>query len=165
MSVAGVTFSITIVGLNLASSQFGPRLIRNFMQDRSTQFVLGTFVASFIFCLLVLQSVKSAGVDTFVPNLSVLFAIFLALFNVGVLIYFIHNTATSIQADRVVAEISRELEHNIRLTMGLLSCSRRAKQYLERTASGFTPIRYRGNCSRPGLAPCQSYNTCTPKNF
>ncbi len=114
MSVAGVTFSITIVVLNLASSQFGPRLIRNFMKDRSTQFVLGTFVASFIFSLLVLRSVGSKGIDSFVPNLSVIFAILLAIFNVGVLIFFIHNIATSIQADKVVADISRELELNIR---------------------------------------------------
>lgn len=114
MSVAGVTFSITIVVLNLASSQFGPRLIRNFMQDRNTQFVLGTFVASFIFSLLVLRSVGFTGIDTFVPNLSVIFAIILAIFNVGVLIFFIHNVATSIQADVVVADISKELEMNIR---------------------------------------------------
>ena len=114
MTVAGVTFSITIVVLNLASSQFGPRLLRNFMQDRSTQFVLGAFVASFIYCLLVLRSVETLGIEVFVPNLSVIFAIILAIFNVGVLIFFIHNIATSIQTDEVVAEISRELKHNIR---------------------------------------------------
>lgn len=114
MTVAGVTFSITIVVLNLASSQFGPRLLRNFMQDRRTQFVLGAFVASFIYCLLVLRSVETLGSQVFVPNISVIFALLLAIFNVGVLIFFIHNVATSIQADEVVAEISRELRHNIR---------------------------------------------------
>jgi uncharacterized membrane protein len=114
MTVAGVTFSITIVVLNLASSQFGPRLIRNFMEDRSTQFVLGTFVSSFIYCLFVLRSIETFANDTFVPNLAVIFAILLALFNVGVLIFFIHHVATSIQVDEVVAEISRELEANIR---------------------------------------------------
>jgi uncharacterized membrane protein len=114
MTVAGVTFSITIVVLNLASSQFGPRLIRNFMEDRSTQFVLGTFVSSFIYCLFVLRSIETFANDTFVPNLAVIFAVLLALFNVGVLIFFIHHIATSIQADQVVAEVSQELEENIR---------------------------------------------------
>ena len=113
MTVAGVTFSITIVVLNLASSQFGPRLLRNFMEDRSTQFVLGTFVSSFIYCLFVLRSIETFATDVFVPNLSVIFAVVLALFNVGVLIFFIHHIATSIQADQVIAEISRELEENI----------------------------------------------------
>ncbi len=114
MTVTGVTFSITIVVLNLASSQFGPRLLRNFMQDRSIQFVLGTFVASFIYCLLVLRSIQKFENVIFVPDLSVFFAVILALLDVGVLIYFIHHIATSIQADEVIAKTSRELEANIK---------------------------------------------------
>jgi uncharacterized membrane protein len=114
MTVTGVTFSITIVVLNLASSQFGPRLLRNFIRDKSIQYVLGTFVASFIYCLLVLRSIQVVGTDIFVPNLSVTFAVGLALLDVGVLIYFIHHIATSIQADVVVAGVSEELERNVR---------------------------------------------------
>lgn len=113
MTVAGVTFSITIVVLSLASSQFGPRLLRNFMQDRTIQFVLGTFVSSFIYCLIVLRSVQIIDANVFVPNFSVTFAVILALLNVGVLIYFIHHIATSIQADEVIAETSNELISNI----------------------------------------------------
>jgi uncharacterized membrane protein len=113
MTVAGVTFSITIVVLNLASSQFGPRLLRNFMQDRSIQFVLGTFVSSFIYCLIVLRSVQIIEANVFVPNFSVTFAVILALLNVGVLIFFIHHIAISIQADEVIAETSNELSSNI----------------------------------------------------
>ncbi len=113
MTVAGVTFSITILVLNLASSQFGPRLLRNFIQDRSIQFVLGTFVSSFIYCLIVLRSVQIIEADVFVPNFSVTFAFILALLNVGVLIFFIHHIATSIQADEVIAETRKELSSNI----------------------------------------------------
>lgn len=113
MTVAGVTFSITIVVLSLASSQFGPRLLRNFMQDRSIQYVLGTFVSSFIYCLIVLRCVQIIETEVFVPNFSVTFAVLLALFNVGVLIYFIHHIATSIQVDKVIAETSSELISNI----------------------------------------------------
>ncbi len=113
MTVAGVTFSITIVVLNLASSQFGPRLLRNFMQDRSIQFVLGTFVSSFIYCLIVLRSVQIIEANIFVPNFSVTFAVILALLNVGVLIFFIHHIATSIQVDNVISETSDELSSNI----------------------------------------------------
>jgi uncharacterized membrane protein len=114
MTVAGVTFSITIVVLNLASSQFGPRLLRNFIEDRGIQFVLGTFVSSFIYCLLVLRSVESIGNDTFVPSYSVTFSVVLAFLNVAVLIYFIHHIATSIQADEVIAKISAELQAHFR---------------------------------------------------
>lgn len=113
MTVAGVTFSITIVTLNLASSQFGPRLLRNFMQDRKTQFALGTFVSTFIYCLLILHSTQPIGNDIFVPKLAVTFSVLLAMFNVGVLISFIHHIAISIQADIVVATIGKELERNV----------------------------------------------------
>ena len=110
ITVAGVAFSITIVALTLASSQFGPRLLRNFMLDRGNQVVLGTFIATFIYCLLVLRSVHTIGEQVFVPSISVTFVIVLALANVGILIYFIHHVSTSIQADRAIATVYRELE-------------------------------------------------------
>lgn len=113
ITVAGVTFSITIVALNLASSQFGPRLLRNFMQDRGTQFVLGTFISTFIYCILVLWSVNTSGAHAYTPGLSVAFGVVLALGNVCVLIFFIHHISTSIQADNVIAALSRDLEKHI----------------------------------------------------
>ena len=113
ITVAGVTFSITIVALALTSSQFGPRLLRNFMRDTGTQFVLGTFIATFIYCLLVLMSVHSIDGAVFVPGIAVTFAIILAVINAGVLIYFIHHVSTMIQADRVAAEVYDELSEHI----------------------------------------------------
>ena len=57
ITVVGVVFSITIVTLTLASTQFGPRMLRNFIRDRGTQFTLGTFVATFVYATLVLISI------------------------------------------------------------------------------------------------------------
>jgi len=113
ITVAGVAFSITIVALTLASSQFGPRLLRSFMRDTGNQIVLGTFIATFIYCLLVLRSVYSVGGHDFVPGISVTFALVLTVVNVGVLIYFIHHVSTSINADRVIAAVYHELSENI----------------------------------------------------
>ena len=67
ITVAGVVFSITMVTLTLASSQFGPRLLRNFMKDRGTQLVLGAFVATFLYCLLVLRAIRGIDAVTVVP--------------------------------------------------------------------------------------------------
>ena len=58
ITIASLTFSIVIVALQLASTQYGPRLLRNFMADRGNQFVLGTFIATFAYCLLVLRGVN-----------------------------------------------------------------------------------------------------------
>lgn len=108
ITVAGVVFSITMVALTLASSQFGPRVLRNFMQDRGSQFVLGTFIATFVYSLTILRSIPG-GEDGFVPQLSVTASFILALSSLGVLIYFIHHVALSIQGSQIVATIGREL--------------------------------------------------------
>src|SRR5882762_3952341 len=54
ITVVGLVFSIVIVALTLASTQFGPRMLRNFIRDRGTQITLGTFVATFVFSVLTL---------------------------------------------------------------------------------------------------------------
>lgn len=109
ITVAGVVFSLTLVALTLASSQFGPRLLRNFMSDTTNQFVLGTFVATFLYCLLVLRTLRFTEGDVFVPHLSVTLGLLFAVASLGVLIYFIHHVSVSIQADQVVARVSTEL--------------------------------------------------------
>ncbi|MDD3719075.1 MAG: DUF2254 domain-containing protein [Actinomycetota bacterium] len=113
VTVAGVTFSITIVALQLSSSQFGPRLLRNFMQDLGNQIVLGTYLSSFVYCLLVLRTVHTVEGREFVPSISVAFAVVLALAGVAVLIYFIHHISTSMQAEQVILAVSRDLEEKI----------------------------------------------------
>jgi uncharacterized membrane protein len=109
ITVAGVVFSVTIVALTLASTQFGPRILRNFLRDRGTQATLGTFVATFVYSVLVLGSVSTRGSDPFVPHLSTAVALLLVLVDVVVLIYFIHHVTTSIQLNEVVFSIARDL--------------------------------------------------------
>lgn len=108
ITVAGVVFSITIVTLQLASSQFGPRMLSNFMRDRGQQLTLGTFVSTFLYSLLVLRTVRTDE-PTEVPHLSVTVALLLAVAGLSVLIYFIHHVATTIQAPNLIAAISQEL--------------------------------------------------------
>jgi uncharacterized membrane protein len=113
MTVAGVTFSITIVALSNASAQFGPRLLRNFMRDTGNQLTLGTFVSTFIYCLMVLRTVRSADEDYFVPYRSVTMAIVLSIAGIMVLIYFIHHVSSSINADNVISLIHKDVDHAI----------------------------------------------------
>lgn len=110
ITTAGVVFSITIVVLSLTSSQFGPRLLGNFIRDTSTQVVLGTFIATFIYCLFTLRMVRSGDVGSFVPHLSITFAFLLALASTIVLIYFIHHISTAIQADSIITAVYRDLD-------------------------------------------------------
>jgi uncharacterized membrane protein len=117
MTVASLTFSLTIVTFSQASSQFGPRLLRNFMRDTGNQVVLGTFIATFVYCLLILRAVRSgreasegvSGVEEFVPYLSVSMGFVLALISLGVLIYFFHHVSQSIYAPNVIAAVADDL--------------------------------------------------------
>ncbi|MFP4251483.1 MAG: DUF2254 domain-containing protein [Guyparkeria sp.] len=108
-TIAGVVFSMTLVTLSLASSQLGPRLLQNFMRDTITQIVLGTFVATFLYCVLVMLAIRRGESDPFVPHLSVTLGVALAVVSLGVLIYFIHHVARSIQTNQVVARVGHEL--------------------------------------------------------
>lgn len=108
ITVAGLTFSITMLTLQLASSQFGPRLLRSFMRDRGNQVVLGTFTSTFLYCLLVLRTVRGTEESSFVPHLSVAFGVVLATVSLAVLIYFIHHVANSIRIETVLAELAAE---------------------------------------------------------
>jgi uncharacterized membrane protein len=109
ITVAGVVFSITIVVLSLASSQFGPRLVKNFMNVRANQMMLGTFVATFIYGVLILRTVNA------VPGLSVTLAIVMSLLSLGVLIFFIHSVSESIQAQNIIARVRRDLEKDLEI--------------------------------------------------
>lgn len=113
ITVAGVVFSITILALTLASQQFGPRMLRNFIRDGGTQVTLGTFVATFVYSILVLGSVANERGGDFVPHLSVTVALAMTLVSVGVLIYFIDHVATMIQVTSVVSGIAGDLQATV----------------------------------------------------
>ncbi len=112
ITVVGVVFSITILALTLASQQFGPRMMRNFVRDIGNQVTLGVFVGTFVFAVLCLVSINSLSA-TFVPYLSTSVAEALLLLDLGVLIYFIHHIAKSIQLPEVIAGIADDLMRSI----------------------------------------------------
>ncbi len=94
ITVAGLTFSITIVVLQLVSSQYTPRALRGFLQDRVTQAVAGGFFAIFAYSLLVLAVVRDPspiGRD-FYPTLSVTLALGLGFLGLALLLTFVHHT-------------------------------------------------------------------------
>src|SRR5690242_9315984 len=90
ITVVGVVFSIILVTLTLASTQFGPRMLRNFIRDRGTQATLGTFVATFVYSVLVLAAIGVGSHGDFVPHISVTVTLALMVADLAVLIYFIH---------------------------------------------------------------------------
>lgn len=110
LGVAGVSFSITIASLTLASQQFGPRLIRNFMQDRFIQTVLGVFVATFFYCMLSVQLSSVIADDAYSPLSTLLVVLVLTVINLLLLVFFIHHICMAIQADTVISDVAKEMK-------------------------------------------------------
>jgi len=93
INVISITFSLTMVVLTMAASQYGPQVLRNFMEDTSTKFVLGTFVSTFLYCLLTLRILGSIDATAPVPFINVALALVFTMLAVGVLVFFIHHVS------------------------------------------------------------------------
>ena len=107
-TIAGVTFSITVVAVAQASSQYTSRILRNFLNDRPSQFVLGMLAGTFVYCLVLIRTIRGDADLLFIPGLGVLGAFGLAIASIGFLVYFIHHIAESLQASVVLARVRRE---------------------------------------------------------
>ncbi|UOA25426.1 DUF2254 domain-containing protein [Pseudosulfitobacter sp. DSM 107133] len=116
IGVTGVMFSITMVAVSFASGNFGPRLIGNFMRDRGNQVSLGILISSFVYALMILRAVQSSGADgleSFVPQYSMLVALLLTLLSVSTLIYFLHHIPETINVSNISAALGRRLAGGI----------------------------------------------------
>lgn len=117
ITVAGVTFSITIVTVVNAASRYGPRLLRNFLRDRGNQATLGTLIATFLFCLVVLGAIRGPAQDGagggFVPHIGLLAAGGFTLASLGMLIYFIHHVPESVEISNITAALGRKLARQL----------------------------------------------------
>ena len=107
ISVTGLVFSITMVVVQLASSQFTPRVLGDFLANRITQTTLGIFTASFTYSLAVLRAVRgqSGEVGAFVPQIAVTVGFLLVLASVGMFLAFINHTTSSIQVGAIVSQL------------------------------------------------------------
>ncbi len=113
ITLTTLAISITMVVLSMAASQLGPRLIRAFMGDRRTQFVLGIFLAGIVYVLLVLRQIDGSMTEEEVPQLAVTVGTMTALACLGLLFFFVHHLGRSVVADSVVQRVGAELDEAI----------------------------------------------------
>ncbi len=107
MTTLSVVYSVLLMALSLASVQFSPRILGNFLRSRTSQTTVGLFTGTFVYALLVLRTVRTAG-DGFVPILAVAAALVMALVCLGGLLYALHDIAVSIQANSIADRIACE---------------------------------------------------------
>ena len=126
MTVVSIVFAILLMTLTLASTQFSPRILINFIRDRVTQWTLGIFLGTFSYCIAALPAARSLPY-AFVPVATVMGAMLLVPICVGWLIYFIHHISHAISVNHIVDRIRRETE----LVINELMPARRVASFAE----------------------------------
>jgi uncharacterized membrane protein len=119
ITVAGIVVSITVVSVQLASSQFSPRVLRGFLRDRFQQNAIGAVLGTFTYCLLVLGQTRVSGPEAEVapaPSLAVTLAIVLAVASMLAIISFIDHSARAMQVGHIIRRITDETLELIRHT-------------------------------------------------
>ncbi|WP_457963396.1 DUF2254 domain-containing protein [Arthrobacter sp. D1-29] len=115
ITVTSLTFSLTVVTLQLASSQFSPRLLRTFSADRFVHATLALFLAAFAFALTVLRTVRAegSGITAFVPEISITVAFALAIASVIGLVLFLAHLTREIRVETIMRRVNVETQATI----------------------------------------------------
>jgi uncharacterized membrane protein len=112
VTVTGVTFSVTVVAVVQAGTQYSPRVLREFLRDRSAQLVLGSLLGMFVYCVVVLRTVRE-GSDGFVPSIAVLGSVVLSIGALGLLVGYLQHVASTLEASGLLARIGHETAASI----------------------------------------------------
>lgn len=116
VTLTSLTFSLTVVTLQLASGQFSPRLLRTFTRDRFVHFTLTLFLTTFVYALTVLRTVRTdaPGQDEFVPQISVTVAFLLAMASVLGLVFFLAHLVKEIRVETMLRRVHSEADETVR---------------------------------------------------
>ncbi|OPX09910.1 DUF2254 domain-containing protein [Mycobacterium sp. AT1] len=115
ITVTSLTFSLTVVTLQLASSQFSPRLLRTFTSDVFVQATLAVFLSTFTYSLTVLRSIRSTDTGVgLVPRISVTIAFLLGLVSVLCLVLFLAHLARQIRVETMLREVHDDANATLR---------------------------------------------------
>ncbi|WP_051328881.1 DUF2254 domain-containing protein [Geminicoccus roseus] len=113
ITMSSLVFSITVVALSVAASQFGSRLIRSYMTDPWTKLALGLFTMTVMYCVLALREVGADMAPEDVPHLVVTLGLVMGLGCVLALLFFLQTLARSLMAGEVIRRVARELEQGV----------------------------------------------------
>lgn len=113
LTLAGLSFSVTLVVLVLTSSQYSPRVLRTFLRDRRSKLALGVFLGTYVYALVALRAVRGAestpvGNDAFVPGVATTGSFVLALAAIGVFVMFIDHVVQSVRVENIIGRIAAD---------------------------------------------------------
>jgi uncharacterized membrane protein len=109
LATAGVVFTLLTLPLSTVAAQYGSRLLRLFLGDRTTQLVLGMFVATFVYCIAAALSIPSGDAPRESPQLTATLGVYLMLATFATLIVLVQHISTMLQAPNIAAAAGAEL--------------------------------------------------------
>ena len=115
ISLMVFSFSMVMIILNQASSNYTPRLLPGLVSDKKNQFVLGYYLGSIVFNIIVLISLNPPAEGTPLKLLSILCGIILGITSLVVFIFFIHAVSTSIQIDNLLNSVFTKAKARLKL--------------------------------------------------
>lgn len=154
ISVGGIVFSVTMVAMTLASGQFGPKILREYLGNRSSKLTLGLFIGTFIYCIITLLSFKT--LDR--PGLNLIVGVGMAILSFFMFVHFIHKTAVSIQADRIVHDIAKQLQQDLTALAAEAENEQRQKGTAEWRKSVVSLPKYEITVSEGGYVESVGYS-------
>ena len=111
ITFAGIAFSVSLLVIQLASSQYSPRVVHTLFRDPFNKRVMALVVGTFTYCVIVLRSVRSAleqGGDPVIPNLSVAVAVILGIATILATVAFINHSAHAMDISEILEKVRRE---------------------------------------------------------
>jgi uncharacterized membrane protein len=139
ITVISIAFSLTMIAIQQAATQYTPRVLRTFTSNMGNQLVLGSYLATFVYSLLVLRVVRESGddgVESFVPYISVTVSVVLVLFCIALLVYFINHVAKSLQDVAIITRVHKDLRQQLKkLHPGTYKASRPGQKPLRRSGN------------------------------
>ncbi len=113
ISLMVFSFSMVMVVLNQASSSLSPRVIPGLITDKANQIVLGAYLGTIIYCLILIINIQSSNAEYQIPTLGIFFAMIFGIACLGLFVYFIHSISRSIQVDNIMDTIFRRTDRQM----------------------------------------------------
>jgi uncharacterized membrane protein len=108
ISLTVFSFSMVMIVLNQASTNFSPRVIPGLITQRSHQIVLGFYIGTIIYVLILLHNIKPEASDIDLPQLGIFLGELLSIFSLSLFVYFIHSISKAIQIDNVISKVYKD---------------------------------------------------------
>ncbi|MGC1954626.1 MAG: DUF2254 domain-containing protein, partial [Gammaproteobacteria bacterium] len=113
VSLTGLVLTVVLVVVQLAMGQFSPRIVATILQDKPSQFAIGTFVGTFAHAMLSLSQVSTAEGEEFVPGVAIVLAFILIIVSIIVLVLYVNHIGRKLRAGSLIEAVGEQIREKL----------------------------------------------------